>query len=139
MFIKKLVLGAVAAAMPLTALAAAPASAAQGGYRHHDNNPYVNVSAYGHNVKVEYKCYSDDHGDDYGHHGRHHDQYGTLTTHFRGYDNWYRVRCDGYKHWKNFDVYGHGDFKAVIKDGNGNYDYDSAYVNNDYDDHGGHY
>jgi hypothetical protein len=140
MFVKKLVLGAAAAAMPLTALAAAPASASQGDYRHHDN-PYVQVSVYGHHVNVKYKCDSDDdYGhDDYGRHGRHHNQYGTLTVHYRNYDNWYRAKCDGYEHWKNFDVYGHGNFRAVIKDGNGNRDYDSAYVD-DYDDHGdGHH
>jgi hypothetical protein len=141
MFVKKLVLGAAAAAMPLTALAAAPASASQGDYRHHDN-PYVYVTAYDDYVNVKYKCYSDDYkDDDYGNHGRRHYQSGTLTVHYRNYDNWYWVRCDGYEHWKNFDVYGHGKFRAVIKDGNGNRDYDYAYVDNDDDDDhdGGHH
>jgi hypothetical protein len=146
MFVKKLVLGAVAAAMPLTALAAAPASAAQGGYRDHD--PYVNVSTYyghyGPKVKVEYKCYTERNRHDDGHGGygrdRDRDKYGSLTVYYRGYDDRYRVKCDGYPHWRAFDdVRGHGEFRAVLKDADGDRAYDSAYVNNDHDDHGDDY
>jgi hypothetical protein len=139
MFVKKLMLGAVAVAMPLTALAAAPASAAQSGYGDHD--PYVNVRAYGHNVRVEYTCYTERnrHDDGHGKYDRDRDRnkYGSLTVSYRGYDNWYRVKCDGYQHSKSFYVEGHGNFRANLKDPDGDRDYDSAYVNNDHDDHGG--
>ena len=139
MRIKKLVLTAVAAAMPLTALVAAPASAYDRGG--HDDYPEVSVYAYGHNVKVKYICYTDrDYGDDHGDDARggqygDHDEYGSLTTYYRGYRTWTSVKCDGYEHWKPFYVRGHGEFKAVLRDADGDKAYDSAYVKRDHRDH----
>jgi hypothetical protein len=139
MRIKRLVLTAVAAAMPLTALAAAPASASdRGGY---DNDPEVSVYAYGHNVRVNYTCYTErHHGDDHGDYARgrdrdDHDKYGSLTTYYRGYRSWTSVRCDGYEHSKTYYVHGHGEFKAVLRDADGDKAYDSDYVKKDRKDH----
>jgi hypothetical protein len=138
MRIKRLVLTAVAAAMPLTALAAAPASAYERGG--HDNDPEVYVHAYGHNVKVNYTCYTERrHGHD-GDHSRgrdrgDRDKYGSLTTYFRGYSDWTSVKCDGYEHWKTYYVHGHGEFKAVLRDPDGDKAYDSDYVKRDQKDH----
>jgi hypothetical protein len=145
MMIKKLLLGAVVAAMPLTALGAAPAWASEGGYDN-SNDPEVSVSVDGHDVEVTYTCYTEDdngdggddgdkaarsHGDD----GDNNDEYGTLTVYYHG-DHWRKhVLCDGEEGSETFYVHGHGKFKAVLKDPDGDKAYDSAYVKDHHHHH----
>lgn len=126
---KKIVLLAVAAAVPLTALGAAPASATQ---QHSSDDPSVHIQKVSYyddyfKVKVTYRCYSDD------------DEHGNLNVSvaqkhasYASWDN--KAHCDGY--WHNKWVYSYNTedevelesgklrVKAELEDADGDHDSD---------------
>jgi hypothetical protein len=130
--VKRALATGAALALPLTALGAAPAFAG-GGYddHHYDAKPSVEVyDAKGKKVKVVYEC-------DTNKHGKHdEDKYGSLKVTFGHDTHKMDVKCDGEEHEVYYKVYGHGEFKAVIKDPDGDKDKDKEYVN---DKHHGHH
>ncbi|MFL6065039.1 MAG: hypothetical protein ACJ72G_10260 [Friedmanniella sp.] len=134
---KKIALFAAAAALPLTALAATPASATE----HHSSDPsiYIKQVSYHYdyfNVKVKYRCYSED--DDYG------KVYVTVKQHDAYYESDYEdAYCDGDWHyeWVQADNE-HGELEsgylrvsAEVKDYDDNYDHDRQTYKIRFNDH----
>ena len=110
MNLRRIALTALAGALPLTALAAAPAAAA--GYD--DHKPYVKVKAYDYEgkAKVKYRCYTekDDKHDE--------NEWGKLRISFKGAHATKWVKCDGHEGhvWAYFDKKKDGYVKAVLTD-----------------------
>jgi hypothetical protein len=117
--IKKVTLAAIAAALPLTALAATPASAnASGG---HDDKKYdlsVDVKKKGDDkVKVTASCEEDD-KKDHNKGGEHQDKAkAKLEVSFRDWSEKYWIDCDGDEFKRTFWVKSRkgGKFEAVLK------------------------
>jgi hypothetical protein len=111
--IGRLALGAATLALPLTALGAAPASASQYGGYDDDNEPSISIKdvkvhGYDVEVKVKYRCYTDqdDHDNDYSKYGKDDDGKDdeevedgeikvTLTQKHVKYSGEEDVECDG--------------------------------------------
>jgi hypothetical protein len=98
MMFKRFALFAAAAALPLTALGAAPAQAAvQSSSSSEDPAIHIKKVNYDDDyfsVKVKYRCYSEDYqDDDYGY------LYVSLTQKHASYEGWnHEAECDGYWH-----------------------------------------
>jgi hypothetical protein len=120
MMIKRVAFAAVAAALPLTVLAATPASARDSG---HDNgrNHFklsVEVDKYDHNKKVKVTANCKEKDDHWGSRDRRggHNETADLKVTFRDRDKSYDVDCDGDDHEFCFEVKSRRDseFKAVL-------------------------
>ena len=118
MMIKKVTLAAIAAALPLTALAATPASASASGGHDKKYDLSVDVKKKGDDkVKVTASCEEDD-KKDHNKGGEHGDKAkAKLEVSFRDWSEKYWIDCDGDDFTRTFWVKSRkgGKFEAVLK------------------------